>query len=97
MERREQICIDELKKILECYDDDEYSLNGKKDSAVCLEHNGNYWMVYESERNSNRRLKEYNNIVEACLDMIKRMSYGDDILIMTNKFLDAIMRIRLAG
>lgn len=98
MAAREEKCIKVIRELFEkMYSEDEYSLNGPKDSAVCIEKVNTGWVVYECEKSSRRDLKEYNNVVEACLDMIKRMAYDEQIQKNTDDFLDAIMNISLAS
>ena len=97
MDRREEICLKELKGVLAEFDSSEYSLNGEKDSAICMERSDTEWRVYECERAAKRELQIYSNIVEACLDVIKRLACADDLRRLTNEFLDAIMQIRIAS
>ena len=93
MAKRDEIYIKELSKVLVEFDKSEYSLNGEKDSAICLDCINNEWVVYECEHVAKRDLKTYNNIVEASLEMIRRLANEDDINRLTNSFLDAIMQI----
>ena len=97
MDRREEICIKELHAVLAEFDSSEYSLNGEKDSAVCIEKMDTDWGVYECERAAKYDIHIYSNIVEACLDVIKRLAYSDDLRRLTNIFLDAIMQIKIAS
>ena len=54
MAKRDEICINELSKILAKFDKSEYCLNGEKDSAICLECINNDWVVYECEHAAKR-------------------------------------------
>lgn len=73
-ENKENVCLKALEDMLkQSFDKDEYSLGDVKESAVCLVKNGKSWEVFEKEKNSRNDLASYNNIVEACIEMIRRM------------------------
>lgn len=90
-ESKEMLCINVLDLLLrESFCIDEYSLNGPKESAVCLERKNLGWCVYDKEKNSLNDEKDFSNVVEACLEIIERMflSKSNEI---KSKFLDAII------
>lgn len=96
-EQKELKCIDALNNLFAGrYGKDEYSTNGPKDSAVCIEKIDSKWAVYEKEKSSKNDYHDYDNVVEACLDMIARMAFGDDIVALKNEFLNAIVGIKTA-
>lgn len=82
-ESKEMICLKVLDELLqENFEKDEYCLDGVKESAVCMVRNNKNWDVFEKERNSKNDLSTYSNIVEACIEMLKRMfiSQSDEFI-----------------
>lgn len=77
-ENKELVCLSALESLLqENFDNDEYCLNGVAESAVCIVKNGKNWDVFEKEKNSLNDFSTYTNIMEACIDMLKRMFVTD--------------------
>lgn len=73
-ETKELFCLNVLNELLKNnFSINEYSLNGPKECAVCLERKGDLWEVYEKERNSYNDKVVFGNVVEACIEMIERM------------------------
>ena len=73
-ESKEIVCLSVLDALLkENFSEDEYSINGSKECAVCIEKQNYAWNVFESERNSRNDEVQFSNVVEACLDVIERM------------------------
>lgn len=94
---RDDICMAEMSKILVAnYSSDEFSLSGPKDSAICMEQSGSDWVVYQSEKSSKYDEARYNTILEACFDLISRLSNPDEAVITKNKLIDAIMMSKVA-
>lgn len=90
-ELKELLCIDVLNSLLQDnFDADEYSLDGPKESAVCLEHMGTRWLVYDKEKNSHNDEKVFSNVVEACLEIIERMFLSKSCG-AKSQFLDSII------
>ena len=93
----EERCIKILNEICkEHFDQDEYSLRGPKESAVCLEKTSSGWNVYENERNSHNDSFLFDNVIEAGLDLLKRLSDTVDYNVLKNQFFDAILSQRIA-
>jgi len=77
---REQ--VDVCKKALQDtlsneYSSTNYSLDGYREDAVCLQECDGKWLVYVGYRNQKDDMKEFPNIVEACLEMIRLLTGGD--------------------
>ncbi len=89
---QERMCLVSLNKICcDHFDKDEFSLNGKKESAVCLDKVQGKWNVYESEKNSYNDLLLFDNIVEAALDFLRRLSAASEYGNIKDKFLASII------
>ncbi len=89
---KERICLSSLDAICKrFFDEDEFSLSGAKESAVCLEKVMNQWSVYESEKNSRNDTSLFDNIVEAGLDFLSRLSPVAEYSKMKNLFLESII------
>lgn len=94
---KEEMCISALNKICsENFEQDEFCLHGAKESAVCLEKSSAGWSVYESERNSHNDTHLYDNIVEAGLDLLRRLCTAMEYNNIKNAFFDAIIGQRTA-
>lgn len=50
-----------------------YSLTQYCDEAICLEKKI-YWYVYHGERGNKYEIETFNNLNDACIEMIKRLS-----------------------
>lgn len=95
-ESKELMCINALELLLKAhFSEDEYCLNGPKESAICLEKNNSNWIVYDKERNSRNNEVSFSNVVEACLEMIERMflSKSDE---SKTEFLESIVVSKIA-
>ena len=89
---KEDICISALYEICaNNFSKDEYSLNGPKESAVCLEKVSAGWNVYEKEKNSRNDTFLFDNVVEACLDFLRRLSSISEYKQLKETFFDAII------
>ncbi|MBQ9503375.1 MAG: hypothetical protein IJU93_00020 [Lachnospiraceae bacterium] len=89
---KEENCMKALQEICsDNFNDDEYSLNGSAESAVCLEKTTDGWMVYEKEKNSKNDTFFYDNIVEACLDFLRRLSMEKNYRALKDVFFDRII------
>ncbi|MCR4656255.1 MAG: hypothetical protein K5770_08525 [Lachnospiraceae bacterium] len=94
---KEERCIEALKEVCTGrFNDDEYSLDGPKESAVCLEKVAGEWSVYEKEKNSRNDSYLYDNIVEACLDLLRRLSVAKDYKELKDAFFDRIIVQKIA-
>lgn len=95
-ESKELICINILNSLLkENFTADEYSLDGPKESAVCLEKANLSWRVYDKEKNSRNDERIFSNVVEACLEMIERLFLSRSNQ-AKSEFLDSIIISRIA-
>lgn len=87
---KETVCLSALGKLfLKCFNQDEFSLNGPKECAVCLEKTASGWQVYEKEKESYNNLIIFDNLIEACLNMIERMTSNN--VELKNIFLDMVI------
>ena len=94
---KEEICILALSEICKSnFESDEYSLQGPKESAVCIEKIKDGWSVYENERNSRNDSFLFDNVVEAALDFLRRLCAGINYNSVKNSFLDLIIGQRIA-
>lgn len=94
---KEEICLAALSDICRSnFEQDEYSLHGAKESAVCIEKGAQGWSVYESERNSRNDTRLYDNIVEAGLDLLRRLSDSVNYNNLKDLFLDTIIGQQIA-
>lgn len=57
---------------------DYYSLNGYNEDAICIERSDGVWIVYNGEKGNKYNLKEYRATLEACFDMILRISESEE-------------------
>lgn len=79
---QEMICTEALKETLANeFPVSNYSLNGYKEDAVCLQREGENWIVYVGYRSKKDDLKSYTNIVEACLEVIRSITGGNATII----------------
>ena len=73
-----EVCMKAIQETLSHeYSSASYSLDGYKEDAVCLQESDGKWIVYVGYRNQKDDLKEFPNIIEACLEMIKMLTGGD--------------------
>ncbi len=93
-EEQVKTCIEALLATLSAeYTSSDYSFNGYKEDAVCLQQDNENWMVYVGYRNKKDDLKTFSNIVEACLEMIKVITGGNSNKIkrLNDSFLSKIV------
>lgn len=94
---KEELCLSALDRICKTnFDQDEFCLQGSKECAVCMEKTSEGWSVYESECNSRNDMHLYDNIVEAGLDMLRRLSTSVNYNNLKDAFLDAIIGQQIA-
>jgi hypothetical protein len=67
-----------LKRILISNNIPDYYYNldeeGETDQRVCLEKDGNEWLVYYSERGKRFYLESFDNEEKACKEVLKRLT-----------------------
>ena len=79
------------------YSSTNYSLDGYREDAVCLQESDGKWMVYVGYRNQKDDLKVFSNIVEASLEMIRILTGGDASQnTISSKFLSKIVAKEIA-
>lgn len=67
--------------------DSYYSLEGYKEGASCIVKQNNRWLVFDAERAERYRLKEFKNVQQACLEVIRRFTYSkEDYDYLSGKF-----------
>lgn len=72
-----------LKRLEDVFDhieipSDYYSLNGYSEDAICIERSDGMWIVYNGEKGNKYNLKKYRATLEACIDMILRISESEE-------------------
>ena len=74
--RREALCLEKLKTL--CIEEEfipfDYSIGKRRENAPCLFKDNDLWDVVFVERGNDFSLKQYDNVVEACLDYLDRMA-----------------------
>lgn len=96
---KEQSCKLALKEVLSSeFPNYYYSIdNGYSDDAVILQQSNNEWDVYNGFRNQKKDICHFDNIVDACLEVIKRLSSSDSVLKkLRNAFYDLIIVDKIA-
>ena len=51
-----------------------YSINSYSEDAVCIEYLDGDWIVYNGERENKYNISKFNNVVNACRELISRLS-----------------------
>ncbi len=54
-----------------------YSVKEAKDNAICLLNTGDVWEVFHSERGEADSLNQFDNIKDACYEVINRLAEDD--------------------
>ncbi len=76
----------------------DYAVGDYKEDAICLQKEQGKWGVYNGFRNTNDNLVLHRNIVDACIDMMKRLSAGNSLLLqnLEDTFFGLIVTDRIA-
>ena len=91
---REKRCLDSLAAVLaEYYPQEEFSVTGYKESAVCLEPTDGGWEVYIGERNRHHLSHVYPSILEASIALLREMSVNEELAEMEDRFLELIAAV----
>ena len=91
---KEKRCLDTLAVVLaEYYPQDEFSVTGYKESAVCIERIDAGWEVYVGERNAHHLSHIYPSILEASIAFLREMSADEELTRMEDRFLDLIATV----
>ncbi len=96
---KELTCQRALENVLKAeFPQCEYAVGGYKEDAICLQQENGEWGVYNGYRNTHDNLSLHANIVDACLDMMKRLSAGDSLVLQNLKesFFGMIVADRIA-
>ena len=89
---KEEFCISVLSNVCESkFDRDEYSIGSPQECSVCIERIADNWGVYEKEKNSKNDLYLFDNIIEACIDFLRRLCRDEEYKEVKSVFLDAII------
>lgn len=68
-------CIHVLQKVLEKrFTVADFSLDGYQECAVCLQRDGNKWLVFLGERGNHYEEIRCNTTLEACLRLIRKLA-----------------------
>lgn len=65
----------------------DYCIGGFHDDRVCLEKDENNWIVYIGERGGKQNIKRYQFCIEACCDLLGRISESDEMCYELKKLL----------
>ena len=97
MEKKEEIlCKKALKDILTTeFSKTVFSLDGFDEDAVCLDKTNDYWEVYIGHRGQKDKRMVYDNIKDACLQVIRLLTPSNELLEtkLSNMFVVAFMSI----
>lgn len=55
-----------------------YSIGSYLEEAICIENEGDKWIIYEGERGKKYNLKVFDSIVPACCNFLARISESED-------------------
>lgn len=61
-----------------CISEQDYSIGGYAEEAICLEKSGADWIVYGGEKGQRHDIKTHADCKSACLDLIARVAGSDD-------------------
>ena len=76
-----------------------YSIGKYREDALCLQQESNgKWSTYIGFRRQRKLPEVYDNVVDACLSLIRRLSKGNDeeTLELSDNFLNLIIRDQIA-
>jgi len=73
-----------------------YSIGAAKESAACMEEEPPGWVVYDYERGNRFGIDRCDNVVEACLDLIRRVGGKAQSAKLIDVFLTDVIRGGLA-
>ena len=99
VEQKELVCRKALEYVLNTeFSDGMFSLDGYDEESVCLKKEGTVWEVYVGFRGQKKELTEYDNIISACLGMIKMLTPHDEALRrkLDNLFVNSIITDKIA-
>ena len=74
-----------------------YSVAGYGEDAICLQKDiSGRWVTYIGFRHQRKETEDYDNIVDACLGLIRRLSedYGGDYGTLSNNFFARINKFQ---
>ncbi len=85
--------LDALDAVLkERYPAYQYSLNGYKEEAVCLQYD-NGWVIFNGERGNHYDEVKCDTILKACLEFIRKMTHRiEDISVMETELLSFLSK-----
>ena len=90
--RREALCLEKLKELcVEEFISWDYSIGKRRESALCIFKDNDLWDVVFVERGNDFSLKQYDNVIEACLDFLDRMADTGDEGRLKNRFLELLI------
>lgn len=93
--KREKFCFEKLKAL--CIEEEfvpfDYSIGKRRESALCIFKDNELWSVVFVEKGNDFSLKQYDNVVEACLDFLDRMADSGDERRLKNRFLELLIDV----
>lgn len=75
VKEKEMICKNVLERVLKTeFSSNMFSLDGYAEDSVCLNKEDSAWEVYIGTRGNKNELEQYDNIISACLAVIKLLT-----------------------
>ena len=69
-----------------------YQINGFCDDCACIQKTSSGWEVFNGRRGQKEGIAVFTNVVEACLELIRRLAYDEqEVFSWSEAFLSAIV------
>ena len=95
--KQEEVCINAANEVLSSsFSRTCFSTNGAKESAACLEKENDSWIVYGYERGNRFSVAVFQNIVDACVELIRRIAINNNYENVLEKFYAMIVKESVA-
>lgn len=88
-------CLDALELVMsKRYTKKVYNIGGYQEAAVCLQSDGNGWIVYNGERGNRYGEIRCDTVLKACLEFIRKMTHRvEDISAMEYELMLAMNEV----
>ncbi len=84
----EKVYLEKLNNTLKKHFAEAHYSFSKRHDAVCLIKEDGNWKVFYSERGADFNVSYHDNIMEACIEMIRRLAEKDEESDIINEFLE---------
>lgn len=92
VKEKEDICLKAVNKVLSAeFDPNSFSTKGSKESAACIEKKAQAWEVYGYERGNKFQVSVFRNVVDACLELIRRIGMNRNLDDLIDQFYSEII------